>query len=124
MKTCAGVFLTLILGGFGVGFFTWTSDTCTVYMGSHNANMTLQGWGSRATCQSIENSGTNDFFKGVNLLTLGIVDERAHEGTPQGDVICEGWDHYVHYTIRDYGGLLGLNAIGHGLCSSLQSSGG
>jgi hypothetical protein len=121
MKRVACSLLILLLCSTGVVAFTWAVDTCTVYMGSHNANLTLQGWGSNATCQATEHSTTNTLMEGLDILTLGGVDVRTHEGTPQGDVICAGWLHLVHYTVRDYGGLFDLNFYGNQLCSSLEN---
>lgn len=122
VKAIASALSALLVAGAAVGAVTWFSDSCTVYMGGHNANLSLQGWGSNATCQSIENSGANAAFKALNLVTFGLVDERAHEGTPQGDVICDGWVRAVHYTVRDYGGLFGTDSVGHALCKSLGAT--
>jgi hypothetical protein len=120
MKRLAFSLMILLLSGTGVLAVTWTADNCTVYMGSHNANLTLQGWGSNTTCQATEHNATNTLMEGLDILTLGGVNFHAHEGTPQGDVICAGWLHMVHYTVRDYGGRLGLNLIGNQLCSNLE----
>src|SRR5207248_3064189 len=101
--------LALILAAVGV--VTWATDTCTLYVGGHNANLTLQGWGSESTCQAAEHSGANKALRVVSVLTLGGVNETLREGSPSGDVICSGWDGRVRYTIRDQG-FTGLNFFG------------
>lgn len=120
MKSCAIVVATLFVVTLAVAGVTWVTDSCTIYMGSHNANLTLQGWGSGGTCQQIEHSGVSTFAKIVNALTLGRVDARPRLGTPAGDTICDGWNGWQRYTVRDYGGTLGLNFYGHQLCGQLQ----
>jgi hypothetical protein len=122
MKGCATIVAAIFVASLGVAGVTWVTDSCTIYIGSHNANVTLQGWGSHGACQQIENSGASTFASVIHVLTFGRVDARPHEGSPSGNVICDGWNGWQRYTVRDYGGLLGLNYYGHQLCTGLQKA--
>jgi hypothetical protein len=114
----------LILLAAGFGIYTWTSDSCTLYLG--NANLTMQGWGSKSACQQIVSSNSAHLANFASIVerffTSGLYGgPTVHEGAPSGDTVCDGWDAYLHYTVRDHG-ITGLNVIGHSLCDSLRSA--
>ena len=107
-----------------IGFISWSSDTCTLYVGDNHVNLTLQGWGSTSACHSAEQSKTNKLFGVIDFFTLGRVDGHLHEGPPAYDVICSGWSGHVHYTVQDSTGFTN-QFTGHVMadewCSGLRS---
>lgn len=123
--TLAGLSVAVPAGAVGA---TWYTDNCTVQFGNHNANLTFQGWGAGGACRDWENSATNKVLHAIGLIggaahdlgipLLGAADVHAHDGVAAGPTICDGWDGYRRYTVRDYGGL-GLNVIGRAVCSTL-----
>ena len=115
---CIGAAVAIAIACGGIGAITWYTDTCTLYVGGRNANLTLQGWGSGSACRQAESSSANEAFSVVRVLTLGAVDASLHEGAPSGDVVCDGWDGHVRYTVRDYG-ITGLNVVGQAWCSQM-----
>ncbi|HEX6508666.1 MAG TPA: hypothetical protein VF221_13640, partial [Chloroflexota bacterium] len=78
------------------GTVTWFSDSCTVQMGNQNANLTLQGWGSKTACQEMENNAANTVMKVLDVFSLGRVDFATHEAAPSGTEVCSGWDGDIH----------------------------
>jgi hypothetical protein len=134
----AVAFFLLDLTGFvGAGAVVWASDTCTMQMGSQNANMTLTGFFSKQVCQHVEASTENkvagvlgDIDKalskipGIGGAIFGAIGTaQFHDGSPSGQVICTGWPRearWVVVTIRDQGI---LDYYGHQMCDSLNSQG-
>lgn len=119
---CITVVLVLGVVGVAVAAVTWYSNSCTMRVGTFNANVTLQGWGSESTCQSVESNGANQVGGFLErIATFGLVSTSWQPGSPDGTVICSGWKGVLHYTVRDYG-LTGADIVGHALCSSLSAS--
>ncbi|MGC2192649.1 MAG: hypothetical protein WA751_09980 [Candidatus Dormiibacterota bacterium] len=124
MKCLSSCLVGLLIGlalGAVVGGVTWATNSCTMQVGGHNANITLQGWASEATCTQVETSNVNRLAGLVGDVTDGLLSVSWRAGTPGGDVICSGWKGFTNYTVRDFG-VTGLDVIGHALCSDLQAS--
>jgi len=142
-----GVALAFILldfvGSAGAGAVVWATDTCTMQVGSHNANITLTGFFSKAVCQNVEASSQNqkagflaDVVQGVAKFVdtatgtgfagavageLGSV--QFHDGSPGGNTVCTGWyreARWVVVTVRDLGD---FDRYGNAMCKSLNSQG-
>jgi hypothetical protein len=135
----AVAFLMLELAGFaGAGAVVWASDTCTMQMGSQNANITLTGFFSKQVCQNVEGSTQNKVLgvlgdvdrilshvPGVGGIIFGAVGTaQFHDGSPSGQVICTGWPREVRWvvvTVRGQGFFGGY--YGKKMCGSLNSQG-
>jgi hypothetical protein len=130
-------FLLDLTGYAGAGAVVWASDTCTMQMGTQNANITLTGFFSKQVCQNIEGSPRNKVLgflgdvdrvlshvPGVGGTIFGAVGTaQFHDGSPSGDVICTGWPRdarWVVVTVRDQGI---LDIYGKSMCGSLNSQG-
>ncbi len=125
-----------LVGSAGAGAVVWTTDTCTMQMGTQNANITLTGFFSKQVCQNVEGSTQNKVlgilgaadrvlskFPLVGGIFGAVGTAQFHDGTPSGDVICTGWlreARWVVVTIRDQGV---FDTYGNAMCGSLKSEG-
>jgi hypothetical protein len=121
----------------------WATDACTMQVGTHNANITLRGFFSKAVCEKVEASAQNraagglaDVVQGIGQIidastgtpfagavagALGSV--QFHDGSPSGGEICTGWyrqARWVVITVRDQGV---FDSYGNAICKSLDSQG-
>jgi|HubBroStandDraft_6_1064221.scaffolds.fasta_scaffold00015_123 hypothetical protein len=130
-------FLLDLTGMAGAGAVVWASDTCTMQMGSQNADITLQGFFSKQVCQAVEGSTENrvvgflgdvdkvlSHIPGIGGIVFGAVGTaQFHDGSPSGQLICTGWPRqarWVVVTVRDQGI---FDIYGKSMCSSLNSEG-
>lgn len=125
-----------LMGIVGAGAVVWANDTCTLQMGSQNANITLTGFFSKEVCQQVEGSSQNkiagilgDIEQGLSKLPVvgGIIGAvgtaQFHDGSPSGEIICTGWPRqarWVVVTVRDQGV---LDYYGNEMCDTLISEG-
>lgn len=115
---CITVVLVLGVVGVAVAAGTWYSNSCTMRVGSFNANVTLRGWGSEAICQNVEANSVNQVGGLLeHILTFGIVSTEWQPGVPDGAVVCSGWKGAIQYTVQDTGGQI----FGRELCSTLSA---
>ena len=131
-------FLMLELAGYGgAGAVVWASDTCTMQMGTQNADIALTGFFSKQVCQNVERSTQNKVLGVLGdvdrvLSKLPVVGKifgavgtaQFHDGSPSGQVICTGWPRelrWVVVTVRGQGLFGGY--YGHKMCGSLNSQG-
>ena len=125
-----------LVGTAGAAAIVWTNDTCTMQMGTQNANITLTGFFSKQVCENVEGS-TQNKLAGVlgdadrALSTLPVVggligaigSPEFHGGSPDGPIVCTGWlreARWVVVTVRDQGV---LDIYGKSMCGSLNSEG-
>jgi hypothetical protein len=129
-------FLLDLTGTAGAGAVVWASDTCTMQMGTQNANITLTGFFSKAVCQKVEGSAQNQVLgvlgdgeqvlsklPGIGLIFGAVGTAQFHDGPPSGGVICTGWyrqARWVVVTVRDQGL---LDYYGKAMCGSLNKQG-
>ena len=87
-----------LVGTTGAGAVVWTSDSCTMRMGTQNANITLTGFFSKQVCQNVEGSTQNKVLGVLGdadrvLSQLPVVGRifgevgtaPFHDGSPSGD---------------------------------------
>ena len=125
-----------LVGTAGAGAVVWTNDTCTMQMGTQNANITLTGFFSKQVCQNVESSSQNkvlgilgDADRVLSKLPVvggifgAVGTAQFHDGSPSGGVICTGWlrqARWVVVTVRDQGI---LDIYAKSMCGSLNSKG-
>jgi hypothetical protein len=125
-----------LAGSAGAGAVVWASDSCTMQVGTHNANITLTGFFSKAVCQKVETSAQNrelgflgDVVQGLSQFPVvggvfgAVGSAQFHDSSPGGDVICTGWyrqARWVVITVRDQGV---FDSYGNAMCGSLSKQG-
>jgi hypothetical protein len=125
-----------LVGTAGAGAVVWTNDTCTMQMGTQNANLTLTGFLSKQVCQSVEGSTQNKLagllgnadralskLPVVGGLFGALGTPEFHDSSPGGPIVCTGWlreARWVVVTVRDQGL---FDIYGKSMCGSLKSEG-
>lgn len=134
-------FLLLNLAGsVGAAAVVWATDTCTMQVGTYNANITLTGFYSKAVCNNVERSAQNKVLGVLGVVGKDFADKvplsgglfryfvgsaQFHDSSPTGNEVCTGWYRQARWaviTVRDQSNT-GLDVLGNRMCNSLKGQG-